>query len=111
MQISEEINAAAVDCLLDKLTLLLILPECRHEGSGGIALVVLAHDLLDMDRGLASVVKRNGRDQVMANVGANNVVEEMGINETEITIDCRSRSTRKCPLVVAVMWERSIGVL
>jgi len=47
----------------------------------------------------------------MANVGTNDIVEKMGINETEVTIDSSGCTTSEIPGVVVVMGHGCIGVL
>lgn len=72
---------------------------------------MLAHDTADVLRCFAGVVERNGGYEVMADVGANDVVEEMGVDESEITIDGGSCTASKGPGVVGVVGHGSIGVL
>lgn len=47
----------------------------------------------------------------MANVGTDDIVEKMGINETEITIDGSGCTTGEVPGIVVVMGHGCVGVL
>ena len=111
MKVAEEVNSRTLNSLLDKLALALVLPECVHESGLAISAVVLSHNFADGIGGLAGVVERNSGDEVVENMGANDVVEEVGIDETEVTIDGGGSSTSEVPGVVVVVWEGSIGVL
>jgi len=57
------------------------------EGRLNIGFVVLAHHFLDVKRGFGGVVEGNGGDEVVADVRADDVVEKMGVNETEVAVD------------------------
>src|SRR4051812_19454013 len=70
-----------------------------------------AHDLLNVFRSLAGVVEWDGRDEMVADVGTNDVVEEMGIEKSEITIDRCRGTTSKVPGAVIVVRHGSVGVL
>lgn len=48
---------------------------------------MLAHHFLDVKRGFGGVVEGNGGDEVVADVRADDVVEKMGVNETEVAVD------------------------
>jgi hypothetical protein len=110
VKVAEEVDSAVIDALLDELALLLLLPEGLHEW-GVIPLVVLAHDLLNVDRSLLSVVEWNGRDEMMADVRADNVVEQVGVDEAKITINGCSGTAGKRPCGVGVMGKASVSVL
>lgn len=47
----------------------------------------------------------------MANVGTNDIVEKMGINEPEIAIDSSGCTTSEIPGAVVVMGHGCVGVL
>ena len=47
----------------------------------------------------------------MANVSADNVVEKVGVDETEVPVNCSSRSARECPLRVLVVGKTAVRVL
>lgn len=111
VKVAEEIDAGALNGLLNELALALVLPECVHEAGLAVGTVVRAHDLADGIRCLASVVERNGGNQVVENVGADDVVEEVGVDETEVTVDGGSGSASEVPGVVVVVWEGSVSVL
>lgn len=111
VEVAEEVDTAVLDSLLDELAFLLVLPECSHEWSLAVSTVMLAHDLADGVGGLAGVVEWDGGDQVVKDMGANNVVEEMGVDEAEVTVNGGGGSTGKVPGLVVVMWEGSVGVL
>lgn len=111
VKVAEEVDSGSWYALLDELALTLVLPECSHEWSLGVGAVVLAHDLANGDRGLTSVVKGNSRDKVVADVSADDIVEEMGVDETEVSIDGGSSSTSEGPGAVLVVGKGGIGVL
>lgn len=49
------------------------------------------------------MVERNGGDEVVADVCANDIVEEMCVDEAQITINGRSRTPSKGPCFVVVV--------
>lgn len=70
-----------------------------------------AHDALDGDGGFTGVVERNGGNEVMADMGTDDIVEEMGIDEAKVTINGSSGTTSECPCRVFVMGKGGVGVL
>lgn len=72
---------------------------------------MLAHDLLDVDCGLTGVVEGNGGNEMMADMCANNIVEEMSVNEAEVAIDGCSGSASECPGLIIVVGHGCISVL
>lgn len=111
MKVAEEVDSGTLYSLLDKLALALVLPECVHEAGLAVSAVMLAHDLANGIGGLAGVVEWDGGDEVVENVSANDVVEEVGVDETEVTVDGGGSSASEVPGVVVVVWEGSVGVL
>ena len=57
------------------------------------------------------MVEGDGRHQVVADVCADDVVEEMCVDEPEIAIDGSSCAASKCPRLVVVVRHRRVGVL
>jgi len=57
------------------------------------------------------VVEGDRRHQVVADVCADDIVEEMCVDEPEITIDSGSCGTSECPRLVVVVRHRWSGVL
>ena len=49
--------------------------------------------------------------QVVADMCADDVVEEMRVDEAEIAIDGSSCTTSECPRLVVVVWHRCVSVL
>lgn len=111
MQVTVEVDAAALDALLDELAGALVLPEGPHEGRGAVGAVVGAHHFADGVRGLAGVVEGDCGDEVVAHVGADDVVEEVGVDEAEIAVDGCGGAAGKVPGVVVVVGEAAVGVL
>lgn len=72
---------------------------------------MLAHDALDVLGCFACVVEGDCRDEMMADVRADDVVEEVGVDESEITIDCCGCATGECPCLVVVVRHCCVGVL
>ena len=70
-----------------------------------------AHDWLDGLGCFVSVVKGNGRNVVVQDVGFDNAVEESAANETKFTINSCSGSTNVIPASGGVVRERWVGVL
>ena len=56
-----------------------------------------------MDGGFAGVIEGDRGDEVVADVGADDVVEEMCIDESEITIDGSSGAASERPRLIVVM--------
>ncbi len=57
------------------------------------------------------MVEGDGRDEVVADVGADDVVEEMGVNEAEIAVNGCGCATGEGPGFVVVVGHGGIGVL
>ena len=57
------------------------------------------------------MVEGNGGDEVVADMCANDVVEEMSVNKSKITVDCGSSSASEVPGIVVVVRHGGIGVL
>lgn len=90
------------------------LPHGLDETDGAfldVGAVVTAHDLLDGLGGLGGVVKGNGADVVVENMGLDNAVEEVTADETELAVNSRGSTTDKVPLIRGVVRERRVGVL
>ncbi len=111
VEVAEEVDSGALNSLLDKLALALVLPEGVHEARLAVGAVVRAHDLADGVGGLLGVVEWDSGHQVVENVGANDIVEKMGINEAKVTVDGGGGATGEVPGVVIVVWEGAVGVL
>lgn len=112
-QITEEVYTAPLGSLglFDELARTLVAEEGGPEWSLNICDVVLSHHFLNMLRGLAGVVERNCGDEMMADVRADDVVEEVGIDETEVTINGGCRTTSEGPGLVVVVRHGCVGVL
>jgi hypothetical protein len=76
-----------------------------------IRLVVFAHDGLDGLGGLVSVVKGDGADVVVENMGLDDAVEQVTANEAHLTIDGRGGTANKIPFLSRIVREGRIGVL
>lgn len=111
MQIPVEVDSRIVDGLLDELAVALIAPEGCPEGRGAVSAVVLAHDLADCVAGFSSVVEGDGGDEVVQNVRADDVVEEVGVDESEVAVNGGSGTTGEGPGAVVVVREGAVGVL
>lgn len=72
---------------------------------------MLAHDAADVDGGFSGVVEGNRGNEMVADVGANDVVEEMSVNEAEIAVDGGSGTTGEGPCLVVVVRHAGVGVL
>lgn len=57
------------------------------------------------------MVERDGGYEMMADVGADDVVEEMGVYEAEVAVDCGGCAAGEGPFVVGVVGEGGVGVL
>jgi len=68
-------------------------------------------DLLEVSRGLFSMVERDPGAQVMRDVRLGNTVKQVLPDEAKVTIDRRQRATSKCPRVSSIMGKRRIRVL
>lgn len=64
-----------------------------------------------MDGGFARVVEGDGGHEVVADVRADDVVEEVRVDESEIAVDGGGCAARECPGAVGVVGEGGIGVL
>lgn len=113
IQIAEEEDARSFHSfgLLDEPASALVAPECCPEWGLGIGLVVVSHDLSNVNASLTSVVEWNGRDEMVADMSANNVVEEMGVNKAEITINGSRGTASKIPGLGIVVRHGCVGVL
>ena len=72
---------------------------------------MVTHHFPDVLRGLAGVVEGDGGDKVVADMGADDVVEEVRVNETQIAINGGRGATRECPSFVVVVRHAGICVL
>jgi hypothetical protein len=72
---------------------------------------VFAHDLADGDGRFTCVVEGDRGHEVVADVRADDVVEEMRVDEAQVAIDGGAGTARKSPCVAVVMWEGAVGVL
>lgn len=70
-----------------------------------------AHYSANVDGGFAGVVEGDRGDKVMADVCADDVVEEMGIDETEVAIDGCGGTTGEGPGGGVVVGHGCVGVL
>ena len=69
------------------------------------------HHLADSDRGLGSVVEGDCGDEVVAYVRADDVVEEVRVDEAEVAVDGGGGAAGEVPGVVVVVGEAAVGVL
>lgn len=113
VQVAEHKHPAAFCALglLDKLAGTHIAPESNPEGGLDIGLVMVTHHFPDVLRGLAGVVEGDGGDKVVADMGADDVVEEMRVNETQIAINGGRGAARECPSFVVVVRHAGVCVL
>jgi hypothetical protein len=113
VEVAEHEDTAALGALglLDELAGAHVAPEGGPERGLRVCFVVHAHDLLDVLRGLAGVVEGNGGNEVVADVGADDVVEEVSVDEAEITVDGGGCAAGKGPGLVVIVGHASIGVL
>jgi hypothetical protein len=72
---------------------------------------VLAHDRLDSLGGLVGIVKGNGADIVVENVGLYDAMEKLAANEAKLAVNGSSSSTDVCPGLAVVMRKRGVSVL
>lgn len=72
---------------------------------------MLAHDWLDGFGGLVGVVKGDGGDVVVQDVGLDDAVEEVAADEAEFAIDGCGGATSEVPYVAGVVRQRWVGVL
>lgn len=86
-------------------------PEC-DENVRAIDMVVAAHDLANSLRGLLGMIERDAARVVVRDVGLNDFVKEMAAyGAKEATIDGRSGTARKIPLLGVVMGKVGVSVL
>ena len=113
VQVAEHKHPAAFCALglLDKLAGTHIAPESNPEGGLDIGLVMVTHHFPDVLRGLAGVVEGDGGDKVVADVRSDNVVEEVRVDEAEVTIDGCGGSAGEGPGSIVVVGHAGIGVL
>ena len=57
------------------------------------------------------MVEGDCRDEVVADVGADDVVEEVGVDEAEVAVDCCCGSAGEGPGFVVVVRHACVGVL
>lgn len=82
-----------------------------NEKVGTVNLIVSTHDLLDVNSRLVSIVERNSSDEVVADVGLDDSVENVLADPSKVSIDgCRSTSGI-VPFTLSVVWKSWIGVL
>lgn len=89
-------------------------PESLEESSPpsvGLGAVVSAHHLLDGFAGFVGVVKGDGADIVVEDVGFDNSVEDVTADESKVTVNGGSGSTSKVPRFRLVVGEGGVGVL
>lgn len=72
---------------------------------------MLTHDWLDCARGFVGVIKWNGRDVVVEDMGFDDAVEQITTNPTKLTVDSRCGATSKIPSVRLIVWKGRICVL
>ena len=113
IQIAEHVHAGPLCALglLYELAGALVLPEGGPEGGLDVGDVVLAHDALDVLGRLAGVVEGDGGDEVVADVRADDVVEEVRVDEAEVAVDGCGGSAGEGPGFVVVVWHCCVGVL
>ena len=64
-----------------------------------------------MDGSFTGVVERDCGDEVVADVRADDVVEEVGVDEAEVAVDGCGCSARERPGFVVVVRHGCVGVL
>ena len=113
VQVAEHEYAAALGAggLLNELARLHVAPEGDPEGRLDVSPIVLIHHAADVLRGLAGVVEGDGGDQVVADVRADDVVEEVGVDEAQVAINGGGRAARERPRLVVVVRHAGVGVL
>jgi hypothetical protein len=72
---------------------------------------VLAHHLADCHGGFGSVIEGDRGYEVVADVRANDAVEEMRVDEAQVAVDGGSGAAREGPRIVVVVRKRAISVL
>jgi len=90
------------------------LPHGAKEAQAAIlnvGAVVLAHDRLDGLGGLVGVVKGDGGDVVVEDVGLDDAVEDLATNEAELAVNGSGGATSKVPGLAGVVREGRVGVL
>lgn len=70
-----------------------------------------AHDLLDRLAGLVGVVKGDGADIMVEDVGLDDSVQNVTADESKVTVDSSSGTAGKVPDFRLVMGEGGVGVL
>lgn len=68
-----------------------------------VSTIISSHDFSDRDARFASVVEWDCRYEVVADVGADNVVEKVGVDEAEVAIDGGCGTTGEGPGAVTVV--------
>lgn len=111
IQVSKKVYSTAVDTFLDELAVALVSPESGHEGSLGIGSVVDTHDFTDRIGGFGGMVEGDGGNEVVEDVCTDDVVEEVGVDKAEVTIDGCGSAAGEGPGVVPVVRKRGISVL
>lgn len=113
MQVAIEEHARSVLAftLLNEFAVPLVVPESRPERCLEISLVGVAHDFSNGNGCFLGVVEGDGGDKMMQDMSTNNVMEKMGVNESEIPVYRCCGTTCKRPLRVLVVWETSVRVL
>lgn len=86
------------------------LEETKRSGVGFSA-VVLAHDLLDGLGGLVGMVKWDGADVVVGDVGLDDSVKKSTADESELAVNCGCGTTGEVPGLVVVVRKSGVGVL
>ena len=89
-------------------------PEGLEESSPpsvGLGAVVSAHHFLDGFARFVGVVKGNGADIVVEDVGFDNSVEDVTANESKVAVNGGSGTTSKVPGFGLVVGEGGVGVL
>ena len=90
------------------------LPHGLDEANGailGVCAVVLAHNRLNSLGSLISVIKGNGADIMVQDVGLDNTVEEVAADESKLAVDGGGGAAHEVPLVGGIVGKRRIGVL
>jgi hypothetical protein len=87
------------------------LPERCHEWSFSVGPVVFPYHFTNRYRSLSGVVKGYYTYKVMTDVSLNNVVEQVFVNETKISINGCSGASHEFPCAISVMRQRAIRVM
>lgn len=89
-------------------------PHSSNEAEAAIFCVraiMMAHDLLDGFSGFISIIKGDGADIVVENVGFDDAVQELAADESKFTIDSSSGSTGEIPCLRLIVGKGWVGVL